>query len=129
MSGLFLRDLPGDSITCITSGIFFTTLGETLMGVGTSVGMLCTMTGSGLILTSTLAGWLAMSGWSFCSRVAELFRRAGLVGGTTDWTGWRDPPFFPLFPLTTPEESSSSKMDWTFSLSDCPPSNALFSML
>lgn len=68
MTGLYLRDLPGDScMTCLTSGIFFSILGENLLGVGISVGMFCTVTGSGLILASTLAGSLgtcAMSGWS-----------------------------------------------------------------
>lgn len=57
--GLYLRDLPGDStgaIICLASGIFFSILGEILMGAGTTVGMFCTVTGSGLILASTLAG-------------------------------------------------------------------------
>lgn len=71
--GLFLRGLLGDStgvITCLTSGILFSILGETSIGAGTSVGMFCGVTGSGLILGSTLAcslGACAMSGWSSIS--------------------------------------------------------------
>lgn len=70
--GLYLRGLPGDATgvtTCLTSGILFSILGETLIGAGTSVGMFCVSTGSGFILGSTLAGSLgacAMSGWSSC---------------------------------------------------------------
>lgn len=73
-TGLYLRDLPGDAITCLNSGIFFSILGDALMGVGTSVaifsilgeafmgvgtsvGMFCG--GSGWISASNLTGWLA----------------------------------------------------------------------
>ncbi len=68
--GLYLRGLPGDAngvTTCLTSGILFSILGETLIGAGTSVGMFGASTGSGFILGSTLAGFTlgcAMSGWS-----------------------------------------------------------------
>lgn len=69
-TGLYLRDLPGESIvaiTCLTSGIFFSILGEALMGVGTSVtifsilGEALTGIGTSVGMVFGGSGWISAS--------------------------------------------------------------------